>query len=198
MIVNKTKLHITVSFGPAVPSSTPGAYRNSAVVVTDHTGKPQPPEYITPDHAEFDALVDTGGGGNVVVTDYDLDGKVLNTQTQEFTQEGIILGYKPAMTINITATKPAPVPAGTVRGPATTGIYATPAGIPAPGEPVHGFHQGANTPVTNTQGAAPSQVSVPGQVPVPGQLPAAIHPGSVVAPAPVPAPGPAAPPAPHA
>jgi hypothetical protein len=156
--VAKTKLHISVAFGPAVPSATPAAYRNSSVVVTDHTGKPQPPVYITPDHAELEALVDTGGGGNVVVTDYDLDGKVLNTQTQEFTQEGIILGYKPAMTINITATKPAPIPAGTVRGPATTGIYATPAGVPAPGEPVHGYHQTGQTP---TPGQTPAHVTQP-------------------------------------
>lgn len=105
---------IELAFGPPVPSATPAKYSHTDIVVTDASGKPQPAVRLKEGETSLTAIIQQGGG-NVVATDYDVDGKVLNTVTQEFSAAGTVPDYKPAVTITV-------VPGDVVK-PGTRPIY---------------------------------------------------------------------------
>jgi hypothetical protein len=98
---NHIEAKISLAFGPPVPSATPAKYSHTDVVVTDASGKPQPAVRLGTGKADLTAIVQQGGGGNVVATDYDVDGKVLNTVVQEFSAAGTVPDYKPTTTITV-------------------------------------------------------------------------------------------------
>ncbi len=122
-MTNHVEIKVALAYGPPVPNATAGKYSHTTVVVTDASGKPQTPVTLTGGKGDLTAIVQEGAGGNIVATDYDTDGKVLNTVTQEFFAWGTANDYKPTTTISVVT--------GAVVKPGIKPIYADDSGAVA-------------------------------------------------------------------
>ncbi len=118
MSPKQAKIKIAISFGPPVTSGTSSGYGYTEVIVTDCTGKPQPPVRVTPAEASFVATIQEGDG-SVQVIDYDTEGRMLSTVSQSFTPQGTVGSYQPATMVTVapeTAATPTPAKASVWSG----------------------------------------------------------------------------------
>ena len=93
---------ITIGYpGPAINTPSGDAYSATSVVVTDSTGVAQPAVTVTPASPSFVASV-ANGAGIVVANDVDVDGNVLASLTQTFTEAGSPPQFTPAGSITVT------------------------------------------------------------------------------------------------
>jgi hypothetical protein len=99
------KVTVALTQGAIVKTSTGAAYAGTSVVVTDSTGTAQPAVVLTgketPTPWTFSTSVAVGAG-TVVANDLDVNGAVLNTISQTFTEVGTPVTFAPTATITVT------------------------------------------------------------------------------------------------
>ena len=93
---------IALSFGASIATPSGAAYANTSVVVTDSTGVAQPAVSLTPANPSFAASVAVGTG-TVVAQDLDVNGVVIGTVAQSFTEAGSPPTFTPTSAITVTA-----------------------------------------------------------------------------------------------
>lgn len=105
MSSNLIKVSITLTQGAPINTPTGAAYASTSVVVTDSTGVAQPPVILTgketPTPFSFTTSV-APGAGTIVATDLDVNGGVLNTVSQAFTETGTPPTFAPTSVITVT------------------------------------------------------------------------------------------------
>jgi hypothetical protein len=105
---------VAITKGASVPTSSGAAFASTSVVITDSTGVAQAPVLLTgkelPTPWAFITSV-APGNGTAVATDLDVNGVVLGTVTQTFTEAGSPPTFLPTSAIAITPVVPAATPA---------------------------------------------------------------------------------------
>jgi hypothetical protein len=106
MSTNLIQVTVALTQGAAIASPTGAAYANTSVVVTDSTGVAQAAVLLngkeTPPFT-FNTSV-APGNGTVVANDLDVNGAVLNTVSQTFTEAGTPVTFAPTSAITVTPT----------------------------------------------------------------------------------------------
>ena len=106
MSTQLVQVTVVLSQGAAIASPTGAAYLNTSVVVTDSTGTAQPAVLLNGSETPawtFNTSVAVGAG-TVVANDMDVNGAVINTVTQPFTEVGTPVTFAPTSTITVTPT----------------------------------------------------------------------------------------------
>ena len=104
MSTNLVQVTVALTEGAAIASPTGAAYLNTSVVVTDSTGVAQAPVLLNGTESppfQFNTSV-APGAGSVVANDMDVNGAVLNTVTQPFTEAGTPVTFAPTSGISVT------------------------------------------------------------------------------------------------
>jgi hypothetical protein len=106
MSTQLVQVTVALTEGAAIASPTGAAYLNTSVVVTDSTGVPQAAVLLN--GTEVPAFTFTTsvapGAGNVVANDMDVNGAVINTVSQPFTEVGTPVTFTPTSGITVTPT----------------------------------------------------------------------------------------------
>jgi hypothetical protein len=106
MSTNLVQVTVALTQGAAIASPTGAAYTNTSVVVTDSTGVAQAAVVLngkeTPPFTFTTSVAP--GAGTVVANDMDVNGAVLNTVSQPFTEVGTPVIFTPTSGITVTPT----------------------------------------------------------------------------------------------
>lgn len=104
MSTNLVQVTVVLSQGAPILSPTGAAYASTSVVVTDSSGVAQPA--VTLNGKETPAWTFTTsvapGNGTVVANDLDVNGAVLSTISQTFTEAGTPVTFAPTSGITVT------------------------------------------------------------------------------------------------
>jgi hypothetical protein len=106
MSASLVQVTIVLAQGASVLTSTGAAYAGTQVIVTDSSGTPQPTVTLTGKESPPWTLVTSvaPGAGTVVANDVDVNGTVLNSVSQGFTEAGSPPTFAPTSGITVTPT----------------------------------------------------------------------------------------------